>query len=396
MNGNCVVVGITGGIAAYKSAEIVSRLTKAGFEVHVIMTKNATQFIAPLTLETLSCNPVTTDTFLRDRPWEVEHVALARKADLLVVAPATANVIAKLALGIADDMLTTTALATTAPMLIAPAMHDHMYEHVATQENIAVLRARGCLFVGPGTGNLASGDVGIGRMSEPVEIVEEIVRVLGVKRSLQGKRLLVTAGPTRESLDPVRYITNRSSGRMGYAIAIAAARRGAQVTLVSGPVNLPRPTGVELIAVETTQQMHDAALNVFPGCDAAILAAAPADYRPAEAAPQKLKKQGGQGLTLDLVQTPDIAAALGGIKTTAQRLVIFAAETGNLVEYASGKLARKGADLAVANDVTQEGAGFDVDTNRVTLVSAEGYEELPLMSKMEVAGAILNRLEKLF
>ncbi len=392
MNGKSVVVGVTGGIAAYKAAELVSRLKKDGLDVHVILTQNACEFITPLTFESLSSNPAVTDTFRRDAPWEIEHIALAKRADVFVVAPATANFMAKYAGGIADDMLTTTVLATKAPVLLAPAMNTNMYLHPATQANLETLRSRGVFTVGPGSGLLACGDEGAGRMAEPIEIRDAVLRLLGQGGPLAGRRLLITAGPTREPLDPVRFLTNRSSGRMGYAIAAEAMRRGAAVTLVTGPVNLPPPPGATVVPVETTAQMYDAALAAFDGCDAAILSAAPADYRPAEVAPQKMKKRDGQPLSLDLVENPDIAAALGARKNAGQRLVIFAAETENLIAHATAKLARKGADLAVANDVTQPGAGFDVATNRVTFVTADGAEALDTLPKTEVAAALLDRL----
>ena len=395
MKGKSVVLGVTGGIAAYKAAELVSRLKKDGLDVHVILTQSACEFIMPPTFESLSSNPAVTDTFRRDAPWEIEHIALAKRADVFVVAPATANFLAKYAGGIADDMLTTTVLATTAPVLVAPAMNTNMYLHPATQANLETLGSRGVHMVGPGSGLLACGDVGSGRMAEPIEIRDAVLRLLGQGGPLAGRRLLITAGPTREPLDPVRFLTNRSSGRMGYAIAAEAVRRGAAVTLVTGPTNLPPPSGATVVPVETTAQMHDASLAAFESCDAAILSAAPADYRPAEVAPQKMKKRDGQPLSLALVETPDIAAALGARKTAGQRLVIFAAETENVIANATAKLARKGADLAVANDVTQPGAGFDVATNRVTFVTPDGAEALDTLPKTEVASTLLDRLAAL-
>ncbi len=396
MDGVTIVVGITGGIAAYKSAELVSRLKKESFTVHVAMTHNATKFITPLTLETLSGNPVTVDTFLRDRPWEVEHVALAKMADLVVIAPATANVIGKLACGIADDMLTTTVMATRAPILIAPAMNTGMYENTVVQENIDRLKARGYHFVGPGHGRLACGDVGAGRMSEVDEIHSMITDILGVKKTLAGRRILVTAGPTREAIDPVRYITNRSSGKMGYALAEEAMRRGAEVVLLSGPVSLTPPIGVDVVNIVDTQELYEEAVRRYPNCDVAIMAGAPADYRPETVADQKIKKvNSGEGMTLKLVENADIAAQLGRMKQPGQVLVVYAAETENLLDHARAKLMKKNADLAVANDVTEPGAGFDSDTNKVSIVTQEETVSLPMMTKAEVAGVILDRVEKL-
>ncbi len=396
MDGVTIVVGITGGIAAYKAAELVSRLKKESFTVHVVMTKSATQFITPLTLETLSGNPVTVDTFLRDRPWEVEHVALAKAADLLVIAPATANIIGKLASGIADDMLTTTVMATRAPILVAPAMNTGMYENAVVQENIDKLKGRGYHFVGPGHGRLACGDEGAGRMSEVNEIHSMITDILGVKKTLAGRRILVTAGPTREAIDPVRYITNRSSGKMGYALAEEAMRRGADVVLLSGPVSLTPPIGVEVVNIVETRELYEEAVRRYSSCDAAIMAGAPADYRPETVADQKIKKTGaGEGMTLKLVENADIAAQLGRMKRPGQVLVVYAAETENLLDHARAKLTKKNADLAVANDVTEPGAGFDSDTNKVSIVTQEETVSLPMMTKAEVACAILDRVEKL-
>ena len=292
LDGKTIVFGVTGGIAAYKSCEAVSRLKKLGATVCVIMTKNATEFVAPMTFETLSNQPCVVDTFARPERWEVEHVSLAKRADLFVIAPATANIMAKLAHGIADDMLSTTCLATRAPMLIAPAMNTGMWENVATQENLKILQARGMHFVGPEGGYLACGDVGAGRMSEPAQIVERCVQLLTAARDMQGLRVLVTAGPTCENIDPVRFITNRSSGKMGYALAEAALRRGAQVTLVTGPVSLTPPQGAQVEPVRTTEDLLQRMLALAPEQDIVIQAAAPADYRAQQIAPQKLKKQG--------------------------------------------------------------------------------------------------------
>ena len=395
LDGKTVVLGVTGGIAAYKSCEIVSRLRKQGARVHVIMTRNACQFVAPLTFETLSNNPCVTDTFDRPERWEVEHVALAKQAELFVIAPATANIMAKMAHGIADDMLSTTVLATRAPVLLAPAMNTGMWDNAATRENLRVLQGRGVLTIGPEGGLLACGDVGAGRMSEPVQIVEKCVELLTAARDLSGLRVLVTAGPTREAVDPVRFITNRSSGKMGYAIAEAAAKRGAQVTLVSGPVNLSAPAGVEVVSVQSTEDLLAAMLRLAPEQDIVIQSAAPADYRPAEAAPQKLKKQGAGSLTLQLIPTPDVAKTVGAQKRPGQILVGFAAETEQLTENAVKKLDSKNLDMIVANDVTRPGAGFDVDTNIAEFITREDREELPLMTKRDLADAILSRALRL-
>ncbi len=391
LDGKTIVFGVTGGIAAYKSCEAVSRLKKLGATVCVIMTKNATEFVAPMTFETLSNQPCVVDTFARPERWEVEHVSLAKRADLFVIAPATANIMAKLAHGIADDMLSTTCLATRAPMLIAPAMNTGMWENVATQENLKILQARGMHFVGPEGGYLACGDVGAGRMSEPAQIVERCVQLLTAARDMQGLRVLVTAGPTCENIDPVRFITNRSSGKMGYALAEAALRRGAQVTLVTGPVSLTPPQGAQVEPVRTTEDLLQRMLALAPEQDIVIQAAAPADYRAQQIAPQKLKKQGDGALTLTFVPTPDVAKAVGEGKHDGQILVGFAAETETAVENARKKLDSKHLDMIVANDVTQPGAGFDVDTNIATIITHQQAESLPIMTKKALADEILTR-----
>ena len=389
--GKTIVLGVTGGIAAYKSCEIVSRLRKAGAKVHVIMTKNACEFVTPLTFETLSNNPCVTDTFARPERWEVEHIALAKAADLFVIAPATANIMAKMAHGIADDMLSTTVLATRAQVLIAPAMNTGMWEAAATQENLKILRARGVETVGPEGGFLACGDVGAGRMSEPVQIVEKITELLARKQDMAGLNVLVTAGPTREMLDPVRFVTNRSSGRMGYALAENAQQRGANVTLVSGPVNIPAPRGVKVLQVKSTEDLYNAMMEHAPAQDIIVQSAAPADYKAETVAPQKLKKQGDAALELRLVPTQDVARAVGEGKKPGQTLIGFAAETENLHDNAEKKLSRKNLDMIVANDVTRPGAGFDVDTNIASILTADGVEELPLMKKTELAQVIFDR-----
>ena len=393
LSGKCVVVGVTGGIAAYKTCEVVSRLKKLHADVRVIMTKNATEFVSPLTFQSLSHNPVSVDTFANIQTWEIEHIALAQRADVFVIAPATANIIGKLACGIADDMLSTTVMATHAPVLIAPAMNTAMLENAATQQNMRTLSERGMRFIAPGTGMLACGTSGAGRMSEPSQIVDEIVRTLRPREDFAGLSVVVTAGPTAEPLDPVRYITNRSSGKMGYAIAEAAHARGAHVTLISGPTAIQPPNGVDVVRIGTTQELYDAVLG-HAGADVVIQAAAPADYRAREISPTKIKRT-GDSLMIELVPNPDIAAALGARKHPGQTLVGFAAETNNVIENAQGKLKRKSLDLIVANDVTRAGAGFDVDTNIVTLIDGEGMKELPMMTKREVADGILDRVAEL-
>ena len=322
LSGKCVVVGVTGGIAAYKTCEVVSRLKKLHADVRVIMTKNATEFVSPLTFQSLSHNPVSVDTFANIQTWEIEHIALAQRADVFVIAPATANIIGKLACGIADDMLSTTVMATHAPVLIAPAMNTAMLENAATQQNMRTLSERGMRFIAPGTGMLACGTSGAGRMSEPSQIVDEIVRTLRPREDFAGLSVVVTAGPTAEPLDPVRYITNRSSGKMGYAIAEAAHARGAHVTLISGPTAIQPPKGVDFVRIGTTQELHDAVLG-HADADVVIQAAAPADYRAREISPTKIKRT-GDSLMIELVPNPDIAAALGARKHPGQTLVGFA------------------------------------------------------------------------
>lgn len=389
----CIVVGVTGGIAAYKACELVSRLKKLGADVRVIMTKNATEFVQPLTFQSLSHNPVSVDTFANIQTWEIEHVALAQRADLFIIAPATANAMAKLACGIADDMLTTTVLATRAPVLLAPAMNTGMWENPATQQNLKTLIERGVHIAAPGTGLLACGATGAGRMSEPAELVEAACAILNARRDLSGLSVVVTAGPTAEPIDPVRFITNRSSGRMGYALAEAARARGASVTLISGPTALKPPAGVDLVRISTTRELRDAVL-AHADADIVIQAAAPADFRARHYSDKKIKRT-GDALTLELEPNPDIAAELGRMKRAGQTLVGFAAETNDVNANAREKLARKSLDLIVANDVTRAGAGFDVDTNIVTLIDAEDMRELPIMSKREVADSVLDHVLRL-
>ena len=387
----CVVLGVTGGIAVYKACELLRLLQKRGIDVFVVMTQNACRFVAPLTFETLSGHPVAVDTFDRPQTWEVEHIALAKRADLFLIAPATANIMGKMACGIADDMLSTTVMATRAPVLVAPAMNTGMWENAAVQQNIKTLRARGVEIVAPVSGHLACGDNGAGKLEDVAVIAERACELLFAKKDMEGLRVMVTAGPSREALDPVRYISNRSSGKMGYAIAQAAQKRGAEVTLLSGPVAIEAPQGVKLVPFTTTQELLDRASELAREQDLLIQAAAPADYRAKEVAPQKIKKQGGAPMTFTLVENPDVAATLGKAKRSGQVFVGFAAETNDVLAHARDKLARKNLDMIVANDVTRPGAGFDVDTNIVTLITKDGQEALPMMSKAEVAQRILDR-----
>ena len=387
----CVVLGVTGGIAVYKACELLRLLQKRGIDVFVVMTQNACRFVAPLTFETLSGHPVAVDTFDRPQTWEVEHIALAKRADLFLIAPATANIMGKMACGIADDMLSTTVMATRAPVLVAPAMNTGMWENAAVQQNVKTLRARGVEIVAPVSGHLACGDSGAGKLEDVAVIAERACELLFAKKDMEGLRVMVTAGPSREALDPVRYISNRSSGKMGYAIAQAAQKRGAEVTLLSGPVAIEAPQGVKLVPFTTTQELLDRANELAREQDLLIQAAAPADYRAKEIAPQKIKKQGGEPMTFTLVENPDVAATLGKAKRSGQVFVGFAAETNDVLAHARDKLARKNLDMIVANDVTRPGAGFDVDTNIVTLITKDGQEALPMMSKAEVAQRILDR-----
>ena len=386
----CIVLGVTGGIAAYKSCELLRSFQKEGIDVFVVMTKNATQFIAPLTFETLSGHPVALDTFIRPETWEVEHIALAKRADLFLIAPATANMLAKIAHGIADDMLSTTVLATKAPVLVAPAMNAGMYQNAATQENLNILRKRGIHIIGPESGMLACGDVGVGRLADINTIKESALELLTCNKDLSDVKITVTAGPTQEAIDPVRYITNRSSGKMGYALARAAYQRGAKVTLVSGPVSLQAPYGVECIRIKTTEELFQSLIKISPEQDVIIQAAAPADFRMEFPEKQKIKKDGSGKLRLELTENTDIAAAIGKIKTDRQILIGFAAETDNVTSNAIGKMKRKKLDLIVANDVTKEGAGFDVDTNIVTLITENESKAYPILSKEDVANCILD------
>ena len=392
LTGREIVLGVTGGIAAYKSAEIVSRLRHLGASVHVIMTKNAAEFVTPLTFQTLSANQVVTNTFDAPEYWNVEHVALAKLAEVFVIAPATANILAKMANGIADDMLSTTVLATKAPILVAPAMNTGMWMAEATKQNVKTLKERGVRMIGPENGILACGDEGTGRMSEPETIVEEIRRILTQKQDFAGKKVLVTAGATRERLDPGRFITNDSSGKMGFAIAEAARNRGAEVTVIHGSVTAEIPAGVRVIPVESARDLYDAMMKEAPEQDVIIQAAAVSDYRPAEQKNKKIKKASGENLILELTENPDIARAVGEKKKPGQTLVGFAAETDNVQKNAKSKLTKKNLEMIVANDVTKPGAGFNVDTNIAALITADGIEEQPLQTKRQLAEKILDRI----
>jgi phosphopantothenoylcysteine decarboxylase/phosphopantothenate--cysteine ligase len=386
--GRRVLVGLSGGIACYKACEVVRLLARDGAEVQVVMTTGARQFVTPLTLQALSGRPVATETFDLDQESQIGHIRLADEAEVVLIAPATAHTIAKLAHGLADDLLSTVLLATRAPLLLAPAMNVHMWEHPATQANLAQLRARGAETVGPGAGSLACGYEGMGRLAEPAEIVEAVAAALSQK-DLRGERVLVSAGPTREAVDPVRYLSNHSSGKMGYAVARVARRRGAEVVLVSGPVDLPPPPGVRVLSVTTAAEMQRALETEFRSASVLVMAAAVADYRPREPAAQKLKKARA-ALELPLERTTDILTGLARRK--GRRLVIgFAAETRHAVAEAKRKLREKRLDLVVANDVTAPGAGFGSDSNVVTLVDVAGAAQaLPLLPKDEVAGRILD------
>ncbi|MFD0713662.1 bifunctional phosphopantothenoylcysteine decarboxylase/phosphopantothenate--cysteine ligase CoaBC [Paenibacillus sp. GCM10027626] len=391
LEGKRIVLGISGGIAAYKAASICSKLVQAGASVKVVMTESATRFITPLTLQTLSRNPVYLDTFDEFDPAVVAHIDLADHADLVLLAPATANILSKMATGLADDMLSTTLLATTAPIMVAPAMNVHMYAHPAVEHNMELLKRRGVRFIEPGTGLLACGYVGKGRLAEPEDIVAAVVQWFAASRLLEGKRVLVTAGGTVERLDSVRYLTNDSSGKMGFAIAETAARLGAKVTVVAAKTTAAMPAAdVELVHVESAEEMLQTVAARYDDADIVIKSAAVADYRPVTRVPGKMKKTNSERLVLELERTTDILQTLGARKK-GQFLVGFAAETEQIETYAMDKLQRKNCDLIVANDVTAEGAGFNVDTNIVQVFGAEGrVASWPLLSKHEVAEKLLQ------
>lgn len=392
LQGKCVVLGITGGIAAYKMANVASALRKAGADVHVIMTENATQFITPLTFETLTNNRCVTDTFARDFKYEVTHVSLAKAADLILIAPATANVIAKLAHGIADDMLTTTVLAARCKKLVAPAMNTAMLENPVTQDNLTLLKKYGFGIISPETGMLACKDVGSGKLPEPETLLDHISMEIAREKDLAGVRVTVTAGPTQESIDPVRYLTNHSSGRMGYAIAREAMLRGAEVTLISGPTSLKAVPGVSMRSVTTAQEMFEAVQAVLPHTDILIKAAAVADYRPAEVSDEKMKKS-DRDLSIPLCRTADILGWVSQNRHPGLFVCGFSMETENLLENSRKKLQKKALDMIVANNLKVEGAGFGVPTNVVTIITNDMVTELPLMTKDAVAGRLLDEIQ---
>jgi phosphopantothenoylcysteine decarboxylase/phosphopantothenate--cysteine ligase len=388
-----VVLGVTGSIAAYKAVELASQLTQAGARVDVIMTEAAMEFITPLTFRSITGRPVVTSMFELASEYSVEHVALAEAADVVVIAPATADIIARIAAGMADDMVSCTVLATKAPVIIAPAMHAGMYENQVTQENIAKLTARGFIFVGPDYGRLASRGVGLGRLVDVNEILGIICQVLGRSNDMAGKHVVVTAGGTQEPIDPVRRLTNRSSGKMGYALAEAARDRGAKVTLITAPTALHKPAGLDIVDIDTAQEMYEAVKKAVVKADALIMAAAVADYRPKRLSKSKIKREQTSSLMLELERTPDI---LGEVKGKFLR-VGFAAESENLVANAKAKLEKKNLDLIVANDITVEGSGIGADSNQVVIIDRSGKtEKLPLMPKREVADRILDKVVQFF
>ena len=393
MNGKKIVLGVTGGIAAYKAAELAREFIRRGAAVHVIMTRNATEFITPLTFQTLTGNPVSVDTFQLTGEWEIGHISLAESASLVLLAPATANVIGKIAGGIADDLLTTTVMATRAPVLICPAMNVNMYSNPIVRENMEKLAAKGYRFVEAGYGELACKTEGYGRLACLEDIAEDAEDLLTAK-DLGGQHILVTAGPTREAFDPVRFITNYSTGKMGYAVALAAKRRGAAVTLVSGPTSLPEPPGVRFVPVVSAREMRDAVMQNLKDATVVVKSAAVADYRPADFSDSKIKKT-DRPLEFRLEKNPDIIREVGKVKGD-RILVGFAVETDRLVEYAAKKLREKNMDFIVANDITQPGAGFAAETNIVKILDREGgSEDLPRMDKMDVAHRILDRVAEL-
>ena len=393
LRGKTVILGISGSIAAYKIASLASALVKKHCDVHVIMTQNATNFINPITFETLTGNKCLVDTFDRNFDFSVEHVSIAKKADAVLVAPASANVIAKMAHGIADDMLTTTLLACQCPMIVAPAMNTRMFRNAIVQDNIKVLKRYGMEVIDPACGYLACGDTGEGKMPEPELLLEYILKALSEKKDLDGLNVLVSAGPTREAIDPVRFITNHSTGKMGYAVARAASMRGAKVTLVSGPTSLTPPPFVEVVDVVSAEEMFQAVTSRAAEQDIIIKTAAVADYRPAEIAAEKVKKKDGE-MSISLERTKDILGYLGEHKRDGQFLCGFSMETEKMLENSIAKLEKKNLDMIVANNLKMEGAGFGTNTNVVTVITKEGGEQLPLMSKDEVAEKLLDAIMK--
>ena len=395
LKGKTVVIGVSGGIAVYKVCDVVSRLKKLNADVHVIMTKSACEFVGPLTFQTLSQNYVVSDMFGDPKTWDVEHIALAKKADLFLVAPATANVIGNIANGICDDMLTTTIAATKAKVLIAPAMNTNMYENPLVQKNISTLKQYGYKFIEPESGRLACGDIGSGKLASPEVIVENVEALLNYEQDLVGRKIIITAGPTIESLDPVRYLTNRSSGKMGYAIAKVAAARGAEVTLVSGKTSLKPSSNIKkVINITSAEDMYQAVISNLDENDVVIKSAAVADYKPKEYSDKKIKKKDGD-LVIELDRNKDIAYEIGKIKKD-KILVGFAAETNDLIENAKGKIAKKNMDFIVANNLKESGAGFGTDTNVVSIIEKDGsMTKYPMMTKEEVASVILDKIKSL-
>jgi phosphopantothenoylcysteine decarboxylase/phosphopantothenate--cysteine ligase len=401
LRGRFVVLGVTGSIAAYKSIELARRLTQAGATVQVVMSRSATEFVRPLTFQALTYRPVEVEMFQIQDERAAGHIAMGRQADVVVVAPATAHVLAKLAGGLADDLIATTVLATEAPVIVAPAMETHMWQNAATRDNVARLRARGVRVVDPESGPLASGDVGPGRLASLERIEAAIIDALGTpahteplnEAALAGRRIIVTAGPTVEAIDPVRFVSNRSSGKMGYAIADAARRAGADVTLITGPTALTASPGVRTIAVESAEDMKDAVLALLPEADAVVMAAAVADYRPTETSVRKLKKRdAGSELTIKMTENPDVLKAVVAARKPGTIVVGFKAETGDATKEAERMLRDKKLDLVVANDISEAGSVFGSDTDRVTFVSADGVEALPLLLKTEVARRLVTKL----
>lgn len=391
LKGKTVILGVTGSVAAYKAAGLASRLVKQQADVHVIMTKNALNFINPITFESLTAHKCLVDTFDRNFEFSVEHVALAKQADLVLVAPATANVIGKLAGGIADDMLTTTVMACSCPKLVSPAMNTHMFENPILQDNLRKLETYGYTVIEPADGRLACGDIGTGKMPEPEILLEYVLKEIACRKDLAGKKVLVTAGPTQESIDPVRYLTNHSSGKMGYAIARICSFRGADVTLVSGRTNLPRPLFVKTVEITTAREMYEAAAEAFPEQDIVIKAAAVADYRPRKVSSEKVKKS-DESFVLEMERTDDILKYLGEQKRSDQFLCGFSMETEHMLRNSRAKLAKKNLDMIVANNLKVPGAGFAGDTNVVTLITKDEETELPLLSKEETAVRILDKI----
>ncbi|MEO8632018.1 MAG: bifunctional phosphopantothenoylcysteine decarboxylase/phosphopantothenate--cysteine ligase CoaBC, partial [Chloroflexota bacterium] len=386
LRGRFIVLGVTGSIAAYKSVELARRLTQAGATVQVVMSRSAAEFVRPLTFQALTYRPVELEMFQIQDERAAGHIAIGRQADVVVIAPATAHLLARLANGFSDDLIATTVLATEAPIVLAPAMETHMWQNAATQANVATLRSRGARIVEPESGPLASGDVGPGRLASLERIEAAIADALEVTQALAGRRVIVTAGPTLEPIDPVRFVSNRSSGKMGYAIAAAAADAGAEVFLVSGPTALRAPVGTQLVPVETAEQMRDAVLGLLPNADAVIMAAAVADYRPIETLERKIKKRdAGKELNLRMTENPDILKAILAARRAGAIVIGFKAETGDATAEAGRMLREKKLDLVVGNDVSAPGSAFGSDTDRVTFVSADGVEALPLLAKTEVA-----------